>query len=271
MLESLHRSWKSQIAVLFFIGMSVWWFYIFFSGFEQTSQNYLFAVLYGLICLWGSFWGFLASKKWGGFSSVVGRGIFALSLGLLAQEFGQIVFSYYNVFLKVEIPYPSIADVGFFGSVILYIWASLLLAKAAGARFSLKTFSSQVQAFLIPALMLSTSYFLFLRNYSFDFTLPLKIILDFSYPLGQAIYVSLAILTYSLSRKLLGGIMKSRILFIIIALSAQYLSDSNFLYQNLNSTWVNGGYGDYIYFASYFLMTLGLIDFKSAYTKIEES
>lgn len=260
---------SAKIALLFFGLMTVWWVILFLSGAKETSQNYLFGATYGLICLWGGGWGLIISRKWGGFSSTLGKAIIILSFGLLAQEFGQLAFSYYNIFLKVEIPYPSLADVGFFGSIPFYIAGTLLLAKAAGAKFSLGAVVNKMQAVIIPAAMLGISYLVFLRNYQFDLNNPLKVFLDFGYPLGEAIYISTAILTYSLSRKLLGGVMRSRILLLIGAFVVQYAADFNFLYQNSQGTWINGGYGDYIYFLAYFVMTLGLIQLKTVLDKLE--
>lgn len=269
MLRILNKEWTAKLATVFFVLMTVWWVTIFLSGAKETFQNYLFAASYGIICLWGGFWGFVISKKWGGLSSTLGKAIISLSLGLLAQEFGQLIFSYYNVFLKVEIPYPSLADIGFFGSIPFYIYGMVLLAKASGAKFSLGTVINKIQAIFIPFILLIVSYFVFLSDYQFDSTSSLKTFLDFGYPFGEALYISVAILTYSLSRKFLGGVMRSRILFLIGAFGVQYAADFNFLYQNSRGTWINGGYGDFIYFLAYFVMTLGLIQLKTVLDKID--
>lgn len=242
---------------------------IFTTNFE-SPQNYYFAATYGLITVWGGIWGLIASKRWGGISSIMGKAVIVLSLGLLAQEFGQLVFSYYNLFLSVEIPYPSIADIGFFGSVLLYIYGIYLLSRASGIKFHLRAKFNQILAIFIPAVALIFSYILFLKGYQFDFSNLLKIILDFGYPLGEAVYISIAILIYILARKQLGGFMRSRILFIIAAFIAQYVAEFNFLFQNSRGTWVNGGYGDYLYFISYLIMTLGLIGLNSVFANIEQ-
>lgn len=269
MLKILTREWSAKVASVFFVLLSIWWLIIFISGTKETFQNYSFAATYGLICLWGGIWGLKISRRWGGFSSAIGKAIIFLSLGLLAQEFGQLVFSYYNIFLKIEIPYPSLADVGFFGSIPFYIAGMAYLARAAGSKFSLHTVVNKLQIVIIPLSMLLISYLLFLKDYEFDFSDPLKIFLDFGYPFGEALYISVAILAYFLSRKLLGGIMKNRILFLIGAFVVQYLADFNFLYQNSQGTWINGGYGDYIYFLAYFIMTLGLIQLKTVLDKLD--
>jgi hypothetical protein len=101
-------------------------------------------------------------------------------------------------------------------------------------------------------------------------TKPLVVFLDFGYPLGQAIYISLAVLTYLLSRSVLGGIMKMRILFILFALVIQYMSDYTFLYQASRGVWHAGGINDFLYITAYFIMALSLLQFESVYRTIKE-
>lgn len=269
MLETVRKEWVAKVGLVFFVAVTLWWVTIFLSRVEGSSQNYLFGATYGLICLWGGFWGLVIARKWGGWSSVIGKAITVLSLGLFAQEFGQLIFSFYNIVLQVEVPYPSLADIGFFGTIPFYLYGIFLLAKAAGATFSLRTITNQLIAIILPTAILGLSYFIFLKDYEFDLIKPLQVFLDFGYPLGEAGYISVAILAYGLSRKLLGGLMRSKILFIIAAFIMQYIAEFNFLYQNTQGTWINGGYGDYLYFLAYSVMVFGLLQFKSVTRKIE--
>jgi hypothetical protein len=251
------RIQKKLIIVVFFF-LTLWSLYINFLTPEDSFDHYLFGAVYGIIALWGGLGGLLIAKKWGGWSSVMGKAIILLSCGLLAQEFGQLVFSYYNIYAHIEVPYPSLADVGFMGSIFFYAAGMIMLGKAAGISYSLKKVSGKLQVILIPLAMLIVSYSLFLTKYEFDWSSPLTIFLDFAYPLGPAIYISFAIFTYTLSNKFLGGIMKKKILFIIFAFVAQFVCDYNFLFQSSRGTWVNGGYGDYLYLVAYFLMAVGM-------------
>ncbi len=244
------------LSSLIFIAFSAWW--ILGGGFAN-SENELFSDTYWVLPLLGGAAGLWAANKWGGVKSLFGKSIFLLALGLSAQVFGQVVYSIYALALKVEVPYPSIGDVGFFGSVLLYIAAIWLLAKTAGVKASRLTVKQKVIAIALPLLLLSASYWIFLKGYEFDWANPLVVLLDFGYPLGQAIYVSLALLTYFLSMGLLGGIMKKKILFLLGALLVQYVADYLFLYQNSRETWYAGGISDYIYLVAYFLMTLSLL------------
>lgn len=249
----------------FLLFLLCWWVILFFvlSG-ENESQNLFWAATYQLMAWVGGIYGLISSRSWGGTQSRMGRTILYFSIGLLLQGFGQSAFSFYNIVLLNEIPYPSIADVGYFSSVIFYILGIMSLAKITGASFKLKVLSNKIQAFIIPIVMLGISYIVFLGNYEFDWDTPLRVFLDFGYPLGEAFYVSIAILALIFSRNMLGGIMRIPLIILMIALVAQYVAEFNFLTQVLHETWMNGGYGDVLYLFSYFVMTISLIRISSA-------
>ena len=193
----------------------------------------IWAASYQIIAWCGAIIGLIYSRVWGGWKSVIGRVSLAFSIGLLLQSFGQSVFSYY-FYTGNPLPYPSLADLGFFGSIPFYVYGVIEILRASGARFSLTAIQAKLQAIFIPLFILGVSYVVFLKDYQFDSTQPfLKTFLDFGYPLGEALYISIAILAYIISRNMMGGIMRKAIIFFICALGAQYLSDYTFLYQSL--------------------------------------
>lgn len=254
-----------KITIILFIIFGGWWvilYYYFHSLLIQ--QNLYWTAVYQLIALWGGIFGLFSSRRWGRYRSFMGRAVIYFSIGLLLQFFGESVFSYYTTVLGVDIPYPSIADIGYFGSVIFYLLGIVSVAKVAGVVVRLRNLGSEACALLIPIGVLVFSYVFFLSSYTFDWSSPLRIFLDFGYPLGEALYVSIAILALILSRNILGGTMKSPLTFLMGALVAQYFAEFNFLYQAANSTWVNGGYGDFLYTFAYFLMAISLVKIYGA-------
>lgn len=261
---------KSAFLVgLFFIALTVWFMILVFRGFDPDSQNsQIWSATYQIIAWLGALSGLYFASLWGGWKSLMGRANLAFALGLLAQSFGQSVFSFF-FYSGIEAPYPSVADIGFFGSIPLYIYGITLLARASGVNFSFRLFARKIQAVLIPAGMLALSYFIFLRDYEFDWEQPLTIFLDFGYPFGQAIYISLAIVTYLLARNFLGGLMKTPIVLFITALFIQYIADYVFLYQISRGTYVGGLEIDFLYLLAYFVMALSLIKLGSVFYKIK--
>ena len=257
---------KTQIAIaVLFLGYVIWWL-----SFQRVVEQQGLAVqwfggTYGVMALIGSIIGCTVARKWGGFKTVLGKALTFFSFGLLAQEAGQLIYTYYIYGAKVQIPYPSWGDAAYFGSVLLYICAAFFLTKAAGAKFSLKDTKYKIIAFLVPAVLLAVSYGIFLFHHAYDFSHPLTVFLDFGYPIGQAIYISIAITAYLLSRKLLGGVMRSGIVLVILALFIQYVADFTFVYQSSRHTYLSGKYDDLLYLISYFAMATALIKFHTIY------
>ncbi len=260
-----------QFVVLFFWGMSVWWIIITLHGYRDTTDNNSFTLIYPLLSLAGGIAGLVYARKWGGFKSLLGTALSLFSFGLLAQFFGQAAYAYYIYIKDIAVPYPSVGDIGYFGSVIFYIFGAYFLAKVAGLGRSTRTTGSKLVAFLIPVIMLLISYFFFLKGYVYDPSQKLKAFLDFGYPIGQAIYVSLGIIALMLSSSVMGGLMKKPILFLIFALIFQFISDFTFLYQSNQGSWYVGGLNDYMYLLSYFLMTIALINIGGVFQTLNEA
>lgn len=256
------------LPICLFIAFTIWWIYIDFvlkSSSYTDTHNQLFAALYGILAVVGGIIGLSASKKWGGHKSLFGRSLLFFSLGLFAQAFGQIAYSYYLYVLKVDIPYPSFGDIGYFGSALLYIYGAFILAKGIGLRYSLKSTSKKAISVILPLVMLVISYKIFLIGYQFDFSTlkaGITVFLDLGYPFSQAIYVAIALLAYLLSKNLLGGKMKFKVLLLLFALIIQYTADFSFLYNAKAEKVYPGGINDFLYLISYFVMTIALLRFK---------
>ncbi len=255
----------------YFLILTIWWVSMYFRNLQEGPENNYFTLIYPFMSLLGGVMGLYVARKWGGFTSYLGKSISMFSFGLLAQFIGQAVYAYYIYVLGVDVPYPSWGDLGYFGSVVFYILGAIYLAKVSGFKFSFRSYRGKVISIIIPLLLLIISYLFFLKGYEYDWSDKLKIVLDFGYPLGQAIYVSIAILAFLMSRNLLGGFLKKPFIFFIAVLVFQYLSDFTFLYQASRGTWYVGGINDFMYFASYYLMTLALIYIGGVFKEIRET
>lgn len=268
---SVRKSWNIKALIAFVALMSVWWATIYYRGLVEGTENDTFTLVYALLPLWGGIIGLVTAKRWGGIKSVLGKSLIMFSLGLLGQFFGQALYSYYIYILGIDDPYPSIGDIGFFSTGFFYIYGLVLLARAVGIKFSLQGIWKKAQAFIIPLVILATSYNLFLSGYSFEDASLINVILDFGYPIVNAVYVSIAILVFLLSRKTLGGIMRGPLLILIVALILEYVADSMFDYQINNDLWYVGGTNDFTYLLAYGLMAFSLIHIGAAFRKAMEN
>jgi hypothetical protein len=255
------------IIIILFLVFSFWWLISKFV-YHQAGEDMIWGNSYQLIALVGAIGGFIVAKNFFyGIKSLnlVRRSILLFAVGLLLQMFGQTVFGFYIVFMKIHIPYPSIADIGFLGSIICYIFALLFLARVTGIKINIKSFKKRPDSLLIPAILLTVSYIIFLRHYQFDWSHPVTVFLDFAYPFMEAISVSLALSILLFSRKIVGEIIKWPPL--LLAMLMQYIADFNFSIQFEKGTWVNSGYGDVLYMCAYFILSIALVQIGITFQK----
>ncbi len=126
---------------LVFLCVTIFWILLnpFLSNDAVLHSKYIWGSLYQVVAFIGGIYGIIQAIKWGGLKSSLGKSLLAFSFGLLFQCIGQTVYSYYNLFAHIEAPYPSIGDIGYFGSVIFYILGVVLLFRIGGVRVSMKS------------------------------------------------------------------------------------------------------------------------------------
>jgi hypothetical protein len=257
--EVIKKDWRVKVLIVLFVLLTVWW---------RLSQEvvansdhqiiYQFGSVYFTVAFWGAFCG-LASFKNSSKKSLPSKAKLFFSIGLLCQVFGQISYAYYGLHYGVRIPYPSIGDVGYFLSIPAYFFGGVYLAKATNAKIWLQSFENKFEAVMISIVTLAVAYGLFLGGYTFDFTNPLKVFLDFAYPLGQAMYVCIAILVYLAVQGEAKNPMRPVVFLALLGLFVQFLCDYMFVYEASRGTWFSGGMNDYLYLISYFLMSLTIL------------
>ena len=101
------------------------------------------------------------------------------------------MYTFYFLTKGIEAAYPSLGDIGYFGSIPLYIYGAVVLADAAGIN-SLKKMHNALFAIVLPLGLLAASYYSFLVGYEIDFNEPVRVFLDFAYPLDKNLYFNCA-------------------------------------------------------------------------------
>jgi hypothetical protein len=269
-LSRLYEDKVAGILIFIFAALTIWWILLDPSSTLDTLQykKQVWGASYQILALIGGLYGLFIARNWGGLKSYVGKSVFFFSLGLLFQVLGQTVYSFYNLYYQTNALYPSLGDVGFFGTIPLYFLGAYYLTKASGIKASLKSVGNKVLLVIIPLLIFSAQYYLYLRHYSFDLTTPIKTLLDYGYPLGDALNLSMAILAFLLCVRMLGGVMKTPMLSLIFAFFMQYVADIYFFYQANNDLYFSGNFADFLYAFSYLAMALALTQMVIVYRHI---
>jgi len=241
----------------------VWWLRLFFFKIEGRLENYLWVLNQALVPLIGGINGLFLSKKWGGWQSVIGRSLVFISLGSLGWSFGDFVWSYFNLVEKIAIPYPSLADLGFFSMIPLWSLGMYFMIKAIGGKFAWRSLHGKIVVIVLPVLGFIVSYFLFLKGITLSGQFDWTKFLDIAYPLGDTMTITFALIAFGVSTRMLGGRMKLPILILILGFVAEYFADFSFSYGNSNGIYFNGSWIDLIYLTAQFLVVYGLANFES--------
>jgi len=239
---------------------------LFLSKFTDGFYNYLYSFLFGLIPLFGGLIAMFRSKVWGGLRSAIGKAVFFIGLGIFLWGCGELIWSYYNFFMNVPAPYPSLADIGFAPSIFFYGLGTAFLAKAIGAKFGLRNKLAKVFVILAPIIILAFSYYILVTVARGGVLVPegetmLKTILDIAYPLGSFVALTIAIILSGLSFKYLGGRYKFDIYAILLGLGVMFIGDTVFSYTTTVGTYYNANFGDLLLTTGLFLLSFGVLGF----------
>lgn len=259
----MHLAKTSKMISIIYIIATAYWLLLTLATGHSAHQGGLYLQIFLFAApLFGGLVGFRNARSWGGLKSAVGRAIIFLSLGMLTWAFGMLIWNYYIFFARVEVPYPSLADVGFALSVPLWAWGIAELSKATGVRFSLHRMGGKILFVVIPVLVTIISYYLLIevaRGGVIEWTSDgLKLFFDLFYPVGDIIILSVAVMLPILSYNFLGGLYKYSIVIICLGFGTMYFADFLFSYTTTKGTYFNGHFVDFLFVTAMSILSFAL-------------
>lgn len=245
-------------------GLLMLWGYIQFSHNINGIINYFFAFAYGLMPLCGGTAVILKIKN--SKLKEVNRNLFVsllfLSLGLICWGSGETIWSYYNLVLHIDVPYPSLADVMYVLTYPTWSVGLLYLSKALDLHITIERKIVKWPFIIVLGIIISSIYYLFLvlsdliaKENAF---MELRTFFDIAYPLWDTfllICISL-IFALAIAEKKLGK-YKVVLITLFIGLIGNFIADSLFSFTNAESFY-NGSYVDLAFVIELYFMTLGI-------------
>lgn len=182
------------------------------------------------------------------------RGWILMGGSSLAWGLGMVVWSAYESIGGREVPFPSLADVGYLATVPLAV-AALLIFPTAPQR-SAAQMRTVVDGLVIGASLLIVSWILALGPVvRGGGTGPLADVIAIAYPLGDVIMATIVLLAMARSR--LGSPLgRSTLLLLSGGLLSIAVSDSGFSYLALQEAYASGMRIDVGWFLGYLLVFL---------------
>jgi hypothetical protein len=161
------------------------------SGSTPSDTKYIITnVGISLIVFLGAYIGIDMARKFT-MNGAVGKSLMFISLGMISWGIGQMIWFYYNIVLRTDVPYPSFSDVGYLGLIPLAAYGLYCLWKSLVIKFDLK---AKIKTLIIPLIVFAMTYFLFMYSKVAENTDLLTKSLNIAYPLGDAIFLSFTVL-----------------------------------------------------------------------------
>jgi len=255
-----------KLCAFFMLGLTIFWALLMYYNITDGTQNYVFSVLTNIIPLVGGIAIIAGAKEWKGQSKLIYRGLICMGLGLIFWAFGGTIWSYYNFFLHMDVPYPSIADIGYAPSEFFYCFGAVYLSRGAGADLGIQKKYAKPLMVIIPIIMFIFSYYILITvgksGVLFTSTDPLlKTILDLIYPIGDFISLTVSVVISGLYFEFLAKKYRWGIIIVLFGLTAMFFSDFVFSYTTTRGTYFNGNFSDWLSTASLFLLAFGSLYF----------
>ncbi len=194
--------------------------------------------------------------------------MFIAGLGLFLWSLGGIVWSYYNFFQHILIPYPSLADAFYFPSIFLYCIGTIYLARAAGADFGLRH-NLKVKMLVTVCILVGLGFLNYvilarIQAHHLIQDVPfLEKVLDIGYPLGDLLSLCISVIISGLYFQFLVKEYRVAVSTLLGGLAMMFVGDLYFSYDTALGTHRNGGLSDLIFIFATSLLVFGVLGFYS--------
>lgn len=199
------------------------------------------------------------------FDSALGKSLLFISLGILSWGLGALAWLYYNIMSTTEVPYPSLADVFFVGTVPLAAYGLFLLLRNLQITFDLKT---KLKLVLLPLAAFLVVYSLFIEGKLAEDVPALAKALNVMYPLGDAIFLSFTLVLLSLIR---GSKMFKPVVLLCMGYLIEAMADFSFSWTTSTGTYYTGNWVDMLFALAFSFIGTGIYFMGDIYATSTQS
>ncbi len=251
-MAGLFKSKFVLLVIFLYLIVVFWCIYLYSQGLKDSPLNFYFNIAYALLFFSSTYLVFNnfrkitdSDKKW----SVLFFGLATASFGV-----GLLIWAFYNLALKVSIPFPTIADVFFLAYYFLALTGSIYFLRSLRVTIN-KLFIYDSVVVLVLSLMVIVGIFNFIIKPQSEN--PLSQVINTIYPIGSGILVAIAVIGLRLNTA------KMRLPLILIAIAFIFSTAADVLFSlrtNLELYW-NGDISDLLFATDGLFYFLGLYSF----------
>ena len=163
---------------------------------------------------------------------------------------GEVMWCFYELVMRVQVPFPSAADIGYLGAVPLIVAGLLTFPqiRSAAARFR-----TMVDGMIICTSLLAISWTTVLGAvYSSGADSTLAMVIGLAYPLGDVVIITMVLLMATRAR----ARTRAPLLLLAAGVAASAVADSGFAYLTAAGTYSSGNVIDSGWFIGFMLVGL---------------
>lgn len=254
---------RKILSILFFLAIAYWLFFAFVSGYKAHPLGLYTQIPLIIIPITGGLLGLKRYRPWGGVKSAMGRVLLTLSVEMISWGAGLLIWTYYLA-QGIAIPYPSPADYFFILSFPLWICGLLQLAQVVGVKSGLRNLGGKFLSALVTIIAAVVSYYLLVviaqGNSADPKASAAQLVFNFIYTYGLLLCVIIVAVTFSLSRKYLGGRYKQPVLLLFFGLTTHFVAIFFFTYSTIHQTYFSGNIADFLFTIAVYFESLGIIN-----------
>ncbi len=252
-----------------YIAVLVWWLSIYLSDSREGIFNAIFSLFWGLFLVFGG--GvvcllviFHVKYK---FKFDIKLSLVLLGIGVCLWGLGNVIWALFSVLFKIEVPFPSVADVLFTASypVLFYGFVGIFYPRSLKyAHGVFELLFDRRGIGLLASLIVPSVILLSLNGYVSSlslFGLPLlKVVLNIYYLGFDLLIIGVMFLSLFTRRYLkYGGVESGRnLIYLVFTCLVLTIADIRFLLLSLSGTYFNGDVVDILYVTAFFFAIVGM-------------
>ena len=252
-----------SILVGLFVFVAIWAVFLQFLPEKNTAWNYYFNFSYSFLYFFAGAVAVSGATTLGK-QGVLRKSLLLLGTGFMGQAIALWIWTYYNIDLTIEVPYPSLSDFFYLIFVPTIGLGLLYLLRIYQFKISRKIIIESCITFLVFSYIIFK--FINIPDLSSDLTLLTKII-NIVYPLSDAILLSLALAVVRVA----GGKVHASLLFMVAGLLLQTTGDFVFSQRIITGQYWNGDLSDILFTCAAFVFSLGLISISTNSVRGDEN
>ncbi|MBI5614336.1 hypothetical protein HY947_05400 [Candidatus Gottesmanbacteria bacterium] len=239
----------------------IWGIILQFLPLKSTTLNlaynsYAVLYFYGALCC-------IRNSNTVSIKSSIGKSLLFFGLGVGSYGIGLLFWLYYNFIARIEIPFPSFADI-FFVLFIPLIAVGVFYILSLFTKLITRTFVLQSLA-IIALSAIAVLGLLNKPTITGDASF-LAVFFNIAYPIGDTILVSSALIALRVG----GGKMHEILKLLIIGLLFQAVADFFFTYRSSHTIYWNGDISDIMYATSGFILSATLLRMRKHFFESSE-